>query len=222
MLVSVDWNGVFDVQCNSDSAVSVFQEKFLPAASSCFQLKTVGSRRLLRPSLSATVVEYLRKCRGVYQKWRRTEDPADQTAWKALEAQKKRLILRDKHRRLRNIATSSRRNPTAVWKYVKKNTVCSPIPPIPVPGSDDRYLVYPQDKAEFISKTLADEYVDCSVHCKAHLPPLPVCLMEPAISPRCLDLLITTIAIHAIIKKLDVNKASEDSEDESNGGLDEE
>ncbi|GAV00593.1 hypothetical protein RvY_11419 [Ramazzottius varieornatus] len=199
MLASVDWNGMFDVQCNSDVAVSVFQEKFLSAASSCFQLKTVGSGRLLRPSLSATVVEYLRKCRSAYQKWRKTEDPADQTAWKALEARKKRLILRDKHRRLRNIAKSFRRHSTAVW---------DPIPPIPVPGSDDRYLVYPQDKAEFISKTLADEYVDCPVHCKAHLPPLHVCLMEPAISPRCPDLLITTTAILAIIRKLDVNKAA--------------
>ncbi|GAU90736.1 hypothetical protein RvY_03113 [Ramazzottius varieornatus] len=147
MLASVDWNSMFDVQCDSDVAVSAFQEKFLSAASSCFQLKTVGSRRFLRPSLSATVAEYPRKCRGAYQKWRWSKDPADQTAWKALEAQKKRLILRDKHCRLSNIAISSRRNATAVWKYVRKNTVCSPIPPIPVPGSDNRYSVYPQDKA---------------------------------------------------------------------------
>ncbi|GAV04881.1 hypothetical protein RvY_15088 [Ramazzottius varieornatus] len=139
---------------------------------------------------------------------RRTKDPADQTAWKELGAQKNKLILRDKHRRLRKIATSSRRNPAAVWKCIKKNTVCSPIPPISVPGSDDRYLVYPQDKAEFISKTFADEHVDCPVHYKAHLPPLPVCLMEPAISPRCPDLLITTTAILTITKKLDVNKAA--------------
>ncbi|GAU99945.1 hypothetical protein RvY_10876 [Ramazzottius varieornatus] len=75
-------------------------------------------------------------------------------------------------------------------------------------SSDDRYLVHPQDKAEFIPKTFADEYVDCPVHCKTHLPPLPVRLMEPAISPRCLDLLITTTAILTIVKKLDVNKAA--------------
>ncbi|GAV01057.1 hypothetical protein RvY_11827-2 [Ramazzottius varieornatus] len=91
MLASVDWNDVFDVHCNADVAVSVFQEKFLSATSSCFQLRTVVSRRLLCPFLSATVVEYLRKCRGAYQKWRKTEDQADQTAWKALEARKKGL-----------------------------------------------------------------------------------------------------------------------------------
>ncbi|GAU92259.1 hypothetical protein RvY_04361 [Ramazzottius varieornatus] len=124
-----------------------------------------GSRRLLSPSLSATTVESLRKSRGAFQKWRRTKDSKDYDAWKELEIRSKRLIRADRYRKLRTIASSSKRNPRAVWQYLKKNTVSNPFPPIPIPGSEERYLVHPPDKANHMSTVFAKEYVDCSAHC---------------------------------------------------------
>ncbi|GAU89353.1 hypothetical protein RvY_01910 [Ramazzottius varieornatus] len=152
------------------------------AAKSSFQLRSVTSRRLHRPSLSGKVVVGLRTCRGAYTQWRRTRDQADFQRWKELEAVKKRLILADKYRKLRGIAFSSRRDPTAVWKFLKKNSASASIPPIPIPGSDDKYLIEPQDKANSISDLFAKEYCE-----------------EPTVA---------TSTLLTLIRKLDPNKAA--------------
>ncbi|GAV06663.1 hypothetical protein RvY_16615 [Ramazzottius varieornatus] len=204
---SIDWNGFFDLQCNSDVAVGSFQELFLAAAKDCFQLKSVGSKRLLRPSLSATTGESLRKSRGAFHKWRRTKDPKDLDAWKEMETRCKKMIHADRYRKLRIVAGSSRRNPRAVWQYVKKNTVSSPIPPIPIPGSVDRYLVHAQDKAVHISDVSVKEYVECPVHCKESQTPSACRLTSPS-TVHCPELHISTSTILSNIRKLDANKAA--------------
>ncbi|GAV08360.1 hypothetical protein RvY_18068 [Ramazzottius varieornatus] len=90
------------------------------------------------------------------------------------------MIHADRYRKLRIVAGSSRRNPRAVWQYVKRNTVSRPIPPIPIPGSVDRYLVHPQDKADHISDVFAKEYVECPVHCKESQIPSACRLTSPS------------------------------------------
>ncbi|GAU87153.1 hypothetical protein RvY_00046 [Ramazzottius varieornatus] len=164
-LSSIDWGQVFDLMCNVDVAVTVFQDKFIAAAKSAFQLKSVGAKRLHRPSLSERAIDSLRRCGSAFKKWRRTRDQADYSSWKELEVSKRRIIQSDKHRRLYGIAKASRRNPRAVWKHVKKNTSAASIPPIPIPGHDEKYIVDPQDKAEFISREFSKVYPACPRHC---------------------------------------------------------
>ncbi|GAU93591.1 hypothetical protein RvY_05512-2 [Ramazzottius varieornatus] len=132
VLPSIDWGKIFDLMCNVDVAVTVFRENFVAAAKSNFQLKSVGDKRLHGPSLSERTIDSLRRCRSAHKQWRRTMDQADHSRWKELEASKKRIIQSDKHRCLYAIATSSRRNPRAVWKHDKKNTSSISIPPIPL------------------------------------------------------------------------------------------
>ncbi|GAU88290.1 hypothetical protein RvY_01021-3 [Ramazzottius varieornatus] len=206
-LSSVDWGAFSVMHCNADVAVISFQELFLATAKDCFQLRSVGSRRPLRPSLSATTVESQRKSRGAFQKWRREKDSKDYDAGRESEIRSKRLIRADRYRKLRTIASSSKRNQRAVWQYLEKNTVSNPLPPIPIPGSEDRYLVHPQDKAYHISTVLAKEYVDCSAHCSQQYKSLP-CRITPPSSVHCPELQISTSSILSIIRKLDARKAA--------------
>ncbi|GAU92135.1 hypothetical protein RvY_04253 [Ramazzottius varieornatus] len=170
-LSSIDWIGFFDWQCNSDVAVVSFRELLLATARDCLQLESVGSKRLLRPSLSAMTVEGLRMSRGAFQQWKRTKDSKDSEAWRQLGACNKKIIRADRYRKLRIVAGSSKRNPRAVWQYVKKNTVSNPLPPNPIPGSVDRYLVHPQDRADHISEVFIKEYVECAIHCRESQTP---------------------------------------------------
>ncbi|GAU88029.1 hypothetical protein RvY_00801-1 [Ramazzottius varieornatus] len=97
--------------------------------------------------------------------------------------------------------------PKVVWNFLKKNPASNSIPPIPIPGSADKYLVHPQDKAEFISQTFAKDYMDCPSHClNQNLPP-QVCRIDPPCKPHCPELVVTTSAVLLSIRKLDVNKA---------------
>ena len=80
----------------------------------------------------------------------------------------KRLLKSAKTRYLRNIATSSRRNPEALWKHVKRSSKSEHLPPIPIPGSAEKYLVHPKAKADFIATVFQKEYGDCNEHCTSH------------------------------------------------------
>ncbi|GAV06544.1 hypothetical protein RvY_16512 [Ramazzottius varieornatus] len=185
-LSSVNWGQVFDLMCNVDVAVTVFQDKFIAAAKSAFQLKSIGAKRLHRPSLSERAIDSLRRCGSAFKKRRRTRDQADYSSWKELEVSKRRIIQSDKHRRLYGIAKASRRNPRAVSKHVKKNTSAASIPPIPIPGHDEKYIVDAQDKAEFISQEFSKVYSACPRHCLpstvSHGEPIRV---EPPETPHC-------------------------------------
>ncbi|GAU90236.1 hypothetical protein RvY_02684 [Ramazzottius varieornatus] len=209
-LSSTDWGSIFDVMCNVDVAVSVFQDKFDAAAKSTFQLRSVGAQRLHRPSLSERAIDSLRRCGIAYKQWRRTKDQVDFLRWKELKASKRRIIQSEKHRRLRNIATQSRRNPRAVWEHIKKKTSNTPIPSNPVPGEDERYIVHPPEKAEFISKEFAQVYIACSQHC---LPPAHSCgetiRVQSPKTPHCPPLRIITPLILEQLRRLDSSKASD-------------
>ncbi|GAV01547.1 hypothetical protein RvY_12243 [Ramazzottius varieornatus] len=182
-LSSVDWGAFFDMYCNADVAVISFQELFRATAKDCFQLRSVGSRRLLRPSLLVTTVESLRKSRGAFQKWRKTKDSKDYDAWKESEIRSKRLIRADRYRRLGTIASSSKRNPRAVWQYLKKKHRLKP----PPSHSDSMQRTPIEDKANHISTVFAKEYVDCPARCSQQYKSLP-CRITPPSPVHCPEL----------------------------------
>ncbi|GAV04500.1 hypothetical protein RvY_14769 [Ramazzottius varieornatus] len=152
-------------------------DKFIAAAKSAFQLKSVGAERLHRPSLSERAIDSLRRCGSAFKKWRRTRDQADYSSWKELE--------------------------------VKKNTSAASIPPIPIPGHDEKYIVDPQDKAELISQEFSKVYSACPRHCLpstvSHGEPIRV---EPPETPHCPPLHFTTSVILKQIQRLDSAKAA--------------
>ncbi|GAU94253.1 LOW QUALITY PROTEIN: hypothetical protein RvY_06064 [Ramazzottius varieornatus] len=205
-LSSIDWRSIFDVMCNVDVAVSVFQDKFVAAAKSAFQQRSVGAQRLHRPSLPERAIDSLRRCGSAYKQWRRTKDQVDFLRWKEVEASKRRIIQSEKYRRLCNLPG---RNPRTVWKHIKKNTSNAPILPIPVHGEEERYIVHPQEKAEFISKEFAQVYIACPQHCP---PPAnscgePIRIQSPK-TPHCPPLRITTPLILEQLRRFDSSKAS--------------
>ncbi|GAU89872.1 hypothetical protein RvY_02371 [Ramazzottius varieornatus] len=181
------------------------KDKFVAAAKSAFQLMSVEAQCLHRPSLSKRAIDSLRRCGSAYKQWKRTKDQVDFLRWKELEASNRRIIQSEKHRRLHNIATLSRRNPRAVWKHIKKNTSNAPISPIPVPGEEE--IVHPQEKAEFISKGFAHFCIACSQHCPppANSRDEPICIQSPK-ARHCPPLRITTPLILEQPRRLDSPK----------------
>ncbi|GAV02061.1 hypothetical protein RvY_12674-2 [Ramazzottius varieornatus] len=135
-------------------------------------------------------------------------DQVDHSRWKELEASKRKILSSDKDRRLRQIATSSRRNPKAVWKYLKKNNSSDSIRPIPIPDEEEKYIVDTQDKAEFISLDFSEVHTACTQHClpseTVHGAPINV---EPPETLHCPPLQLTTSSILEL-RRLDMSKAS--------------
>ncbi|GAU92264.1 hypothetical protein RvY_04365-2, partial [Ramazzottius varieornatus] len=111
---AVDWKRFFTVQCNSDLATACFEAKLIEIARRHFRLKMISSKRLTRPSLSSRTVDSLKRRDAAFRLWNRSKEMSAFTRWVECARISKRAA---KTRYLRNIATSSRRNPDAVWKH---------------------------------------------------------------------------------------------------------
>ncbi|GAU87138.1 hypothetical protein RvY_00034 [Ramazzottius varieornatus] len=146
-VAGLDWKSFFDAQCNSDVAVGTFEAKLVEIAQKHFRLKKVGSRSLTQPSLSPRTIDSLKRRDAVFRKWTKTMDPRDFNSWVDRARESKRILKATKTKQLRNIATVKKTSRCTV-EHVKRSTKTGSISPIPVPGTDHKYLVHPKDKAE--------------------------------------------------------------------------
>ncbi|GAU89295.1 hypothetical protein RvY_01861 [Ramazzottius varieornatus] len=82
------------------------------------------------------------------------------------------------------------------------------IPSIPIPDEEEKYIVDPQDKAEFISLDFAKVHTACTQHClpseTVHSAPIHV---EPPETLHCPPLQFTSLSILEQLQWLDMSKA---------------
>ena len=205
-MLAFDWKSFFDKQCNSDVAVICFESMVVEIARRHFNLKLIGSKRLRRPSLSPRVVDSLKRRDAASRVWKKTKDPKDFKVWVECATRSKRLLKTAKTRYLRNIATSSRRCPDALWKHVKRSSKSQHLPPIPIPGSTDKYLIHPKAKADFIATVFQKEYGDCSEHCTSHQINQPQ--SSACHTTRLQDCDVTSTLVWKVLKYLPPKKAA--------------
>ncbi|GAV06640.1 hypothetical protein RvY_16596 [Ramazzottius varieornatus] len=205
-VTSVNWASFFDAHCNSDVASVTFEAKVVEIAQKHFRLKKVGSRRLNRPSLSPRTIDSLKRRDAAFRKWTKTKDSMDYNLWVDCARDTKRLLKTSRSRQLRNIATLSRRCPEALWKYVKRSSKSESLPPIPVPGAVEKYLVHPKDKAEYIASVFLKDYGSCAAHCQ------PYNNQVPSTATRCKEWLpslnVTGPEVWEVLRKLLGQKAA--------------
>ena len=118
----------------------------------------------------------------------------------------KRLLKAAKTRYLRNIATSSRRCPDALWEHVKRSSKTDHLPPIPIPGSADKYIVHPKAKAEYFATVFQQEYGECSEHYASHL--ISKSQSTTAISVQLTQCDVTSTEVWNVLRRLPTKKSA--------------